>query len=311
MLSKTGCHVILTTPAAMRFAAASPIVKQLDGIQALQAAPDGAVRVFRAYFDDQNSTYALTNPGWAWQRVKAGLKGYNHPRLYVQALCEFSQGDRVSLLAFTAGFVAAAHADGYKVVGFNFSTGNPQVADVAYYRANGWGGVDAIGCDEYWGDEGFTADEALRHRIWHQNGDPPIVITECGRDSVEQGTAGWEKSNVTAAQYIGEIVAYDAALQQDDYVLGAVVFTSGPSQDWQNYSTDDISDQLIQEDTNVDEATQNALIAMEAKQNTLLTEALKRFRQGKFDGADGIDGLIVALEGGKPLDFTPSYPPKA
>ena len=57
----------------------------------------------------------------------------------------------------------------------------------------------------------------------------------------------------------------------------------------------------------MDEATQTALIEMEARQNALLTQALVAFRQGKFTGADGIDGIIVALTG-KPLEFEPTYP---
>jgi len=44
------------------------------------------------------------------------------------------------------------------------------------------------------------------------------------------------------------------------------------------------------------------------QQVSYLTEALKRLRQGKFDGADGIDGAIVALQGGQPLDFQPTWP---
>lgn len=43
-------------------------------------------------------------------------------------------------------------------------------------------------------------------------------------------------------------------------------------------------------------------------QEALQTEAWRRLRQGKFDGPDGIDAVIVALQGGKPLDFVPSFP---
>ena len=56
------------------------------------------------------------------------------------------------------------------------------------------------------------------------------------------------------------------------------------------------------------EQTQDAKIAQEATQNTDLVEALRRIRQGKWTGADGVDGMIVALQGGAPLDFTPSFP---
>jgi hypothetical protein len=40
-----------------------------------------------------------------------------------------------------------------------------------------------------------------------------------------------------------------------------------------------------------------------------LTEALKRLREGRFEGAGGLDAMIVALQGGQPLNFTPSWPP--
>jgi hypothetical protein len=43
-------------------------------------------------------------------------------------------------------------------------------------------------------------------------------------------------------------------------------------------------------------------------QEMLQTEAWRRLRQGKFGGPDGIDAVIVALQGGTPLDFTPSFP---
>ena len=49
---------------------------------------------------------------------------------------------------------------------------------------------------------------------------------------------------------------------------------------------------------------------MLADQNALITEGFRRIRQGKWEGADGLDAIIVALQGGKPLDFTPSFPPK-
>lgn len=43
-------------------------------------------------------------------------------------------------------------------------------------------------------------------------------------------------------------------------------------------------------------------------QNGLLVEAWRRFRQGQFAGAGGIDGLIVTLQGGGKLGLTATYP---
>lgn len=63
--------------------------------------------------------------------------------------------------------------------------------------------------------------------------------------------------------------------------------------------------------TTMDEATQNAMIAMIAAQNALLTRALVAIREGRWTGADSVDGLIVALNGGKlPDGYRPVFPPK-
>lgn len=68
--------------------------------------------------------------------------------------------------------------------------------------------------------------------------------------------------------------------------------------------------QINKEQNNMalDPEVESAMVEMEARQNAALTEMWKRFRQGKFSGADGIDGKIVELQGGTPLDFTPTYP---
>ena len=50
-------------------------------------------------------------------------------------------------------------------------------------------------------------------------------------------------------------------------------------------------------------------VQMLLNQNTILTNMWSLFRQGKFTGASGIDGEIVAMQGGKPLSFNPTYPP--
>jgi hypothetical protein len=47
-------------------------------------------------------------------------------------------------------------------------------------------------------------------------------------------------------------------------------------------------------------------------QNAIITQALIDFRHGRFEGADGMDGKIVALNGGVlPDGWAPSYPPLA
>lgn len=55
----------------------------------------------------------------------------------------------------------------------------------------------------------------------------------------------------------------------------------------------------------MDEQTQQAMIAMEAKQNGLLTDAIKALRTGKF--AD-LDTIYCALKDIPAPDYTPSFP---
>lgn len=55
----------------------------------------------------------------------------------------------------------------------------------------------------------------------------------------------------------------------------------------------------------MDEPTQEAMIKMEAKQNGLLTDAIKAIRTGKF--AD-LDTIYCALKDIPKPDYTPSFP---
>lgn len=57
----------------------------------------------------------------------------------------------------------------------------------------------------------------------------------------EGGVKGWKLSGLTDAQYISLLLAYDAEIRKDPYVLGATVFTAGPTPDWNQFATDSIS----------------------------------------------------------------------
>ncbi len=59
----------------------------------------------------------------------------------------------------------------------------------------------------------------------------------------------------------------------------------------------------------MDEATQQAMIEMEAKQNQLLTDLIKQIRTGHWTGAGSVDGIYCALKGGIAApDYTPTFP---
>lgn len=311
---KLGPHVIRPTPEALTWARQASIVKQIDGTEALRAAPDGAVRVFRHYEPNQTIT---AEPNVIASRILNALGGYRHPRLYVEIFNEVAQrlGEALEQhVALVRGVTLRLHWAGVKVAGFSFSTGQPDLASWAYLASQSFAGVDAVAIHEYWGSQGFTREQALRHRQVHEflHGEhPPFLVTECGRDAIQGGMAGWKRNGISAEQYVAELRAYANEIERDTYVLGATVFTAGPTPDWDAFSTDDLdvgglmSTQLDLEARIARLEQQNAQLL---QQNALLTEAWKRFRQGKFSGADGIDGLIVAMQGGKPLDFTPSYP---
>jgi len=61
-----------------------------------------------------------------------------------------------------------------------------------------------------------------------------------GRDEIDRegGRRGWRLSGISGDQYLAELSAYEAELVKDAYVVGATVFTSGPTTDWQAYGLD-------------------------------------------------------------------------
>jgi len=78
----------------------------------------------------------------------------------------------------------------------------------------------------------------------------PLVITECGIDGMVGDRPGppgkgwqdfvgyWEGIGMGPdgpGNYVEQLAWYDAALQQDDYVLGAAIFAAAASPGWQSY----------------------------------------------------------------------------
>ncbi len=242
---KVGCH-LQTNPVSdpgMEWAKQAAIVKQMDGTAALRAAQPGAIKVFRKYFSQQ----PLSDPiGHAAEIVQA-LGGYHDDNLYVELYNECYQ-DRPALddyITWTEQAAVFLHGAGYKVAGFGFSTGNPTVYPDAwkYLRSRGYGGVNAISMHEYWnGRTGLLTDwNALRHRQVHQwtgGQHPPFIISECGADAVEGGPSGWKLCGISAASYVTQLTHFEMEIEQDDYVLGAVVFGGSPTPDWWAFSTD-------------------------------------------------------------------------
>lgn len=247
---KLGPHVIIPTAAALRWAEHAPVVKAIDTVLPFERAPDRALRIFRHYFTSEEqrtlSGYELA------QHIIAALGRYRHPRLVVELINEPSitnATEAQALLERTRHATRVLHSAGLKVAGFSFSTGAP--GDLALWdvlRAGDYAGVDYVALHEYWGNQGFTPWHALRHRLVHERtqGDhPPFLITECGRDAVEGGGAGWQLSGISAAWYLSELEQYAELLDADGYVHGATVFTAGPTDDWWAFDVDGLVDGLV------------------------------------------------------------------
>ena len=72
-------------------------------------------------------------------------------------------------------------------------------------------------------------DQAGRHRqVYSQYGlTIPLIITETGIDSNgDPNTGGW-RAHTNATDYFNQLKWYDAELQNDSYVKGAIIFSYG------------------------------------------------------------------------------------
>jgi len=231
---KLGPHVIIPTERSQAWARAAPIVKALDDPAPLIVARADAIRVWRAYFPEQAPE---ANPYTVRDHILASLKGYNHLRLYCELFNEVSP--TVAYVPLFRSVTRLLHEAGYKVCGPSWSTGSYSADD--WVMAKGMG-LDAFSLHGYWANQGFSQWNALRYRQFWKPGDPPVIITECGRDAIEGGLGGWKRDGLTATAYTAELARYGRELEKDPYVLGATVFTGGRSDDpaWQYFYTDEL-----------------------------------------------------------------------
>ena len=66
----------------------------------------------------------------------------------------------------------------------------------------------------------------------------PVAFTECGLDPVL-----WEPGQPTGGRqerFVEEMIWYDAKLREDDYVIGAAMFTLGPTWEWEYYDYEEL-----------------------------------------------------------------------
>lgn len=240
MVALLGPHIQKYSEAGKRWARVAPITKLLDDPGLFIDTPDGSLKIFRAYVGDDN--HRVTD---VLNAIDQRLKGYRHANLYVEPMNMPSPWRLEDTIAFFRAIVPELHSRGLKVAGPTWSTGNPEVAATEVFRSVQWCGLDMLSFHTYWGNESFTPWHALRpNRLW-QNGDPPWVALEGGRDLVEGGQGGWKKDGVSAQQYIAELFSCDALHQKSPGYRGMTPFTCGPNQDWINFDLDGIVDEII------------------------------------------------------------------
>jgi hypothetical protein len=245
-LSKLGPHDLRGLPVGLLWASRAPIVKSVGSTAAIRAAPEHALRVYRWPWSEveQDRILKLIDAAEVIGRLLGGLAGYRHPRLHVELLNEVHRDRSPEYRALALKAVPLLRAQGLKVALPSWSTGSYEQEDWDGWRAIGWAGADAIALHAYWGDQGFSPWHALRYERFWEPGDPPVIVSECGRDAVEGGRGGWRADGLTDERYLRDLVAYDAALARDPYVHGACVFTSSPSPDWANYDIDPLCQRL-------------------------------------------------------------------
>jgi len=230
----------------MAWSRVAPTVKALDSTEPLSIARPDAVRVFRRYFRGQPTTTADA------QRVAAeiivALGGYYHHKLYVEIYNELGRDEIRASLDFFRTVTHILQIVGYKVALPCWATGNFEAEDWDLLRSLNWLGADCIALHAYWNRNGLTEWNALRYRKYWRLNDPPILITECGRDRVRDGdfgsyigAEGWKLDGVSREAYLAEARAFDCEISKDSYVIGAHWFTIGEDDRWRFYGLDDMA----------------------------------------------------------------------
>ncbi len=232
-MSQLGPHIIHSTSQALAWTRRAGGVKALDNPAVLAAAPPDAIRIHRHYWPVAEQRLDA-DPQAVAVAILTSLGGYRHPRLYCEVYNEIGRQQTAAYALLLRAVVPILHAAGVLVAGPSWSTGD--------YEAEHWGmiraiGLDAISLHAYWGNQGLTQWHALRYRsYWRPGIDPPVLITECGRDAIEGGNGGWRKDNISGEGYTAELARFESELERDGVV--GVVFTGGPTDDWAAFSTD-------------------------------------------------------------------------
>jgi hypothetical protein len=159
--------------------------------------------------------------------------------------------------------IADANENEYKLALFSYSTGVPQwhhweaiVETGVFARAKEGGHVLALHeydwpvMNQRWGeptedlppyeDRGVLAGRyryLYRDFLIPRDEVIPLVITECGLDPV---VGGPDLEQPWQERYVKEMAWYDTRLREDDYVVGAAMFSVGTFKQWVRYDYEEL-----------------------------------------------------------------------
>lgn len=250
-LTCIGPHDIQGWPLGVAWAAGASIAKSVGNVAAISAVSTGGVTIFRWQFSEVEQSdlldHAAINPKGAAQRlvgtILAVLGGYRRAGLHVELLNEIGKSRRAAYVALCKEAIPLLKAAGLKVCGPSWATGDFEQEDWDAFVNLGW---DAIALHAYWSSNGFSKWNALRWQQYWKPGQPLVLITECGRDRVRDGTLsvndgyipvsgtnfGFKAQGITDEDFLKELEAYDLKLKADPAVMGATGFTTSPTDDW-------------------------------------------------------------------------------
>ena len=160
-------------------------------------------------------------------------------RIAFEGFNEISGSRNAAYCAFEVERMRLLHELGLNAVVGNFSIGTPALSAWAVYRPmlQAMREGDLLGLHEYWVD---TSDidnrwHCGRWRLSRELEGVPIVVTECGRDRVEnKGAAGWMRT-CGPDEFVGDLHKYNALLEQS-HIYGAAVFTVGGTDEWRPFN---------------------------------------------------------------------------
>lgn len=250
-----GVHVLYATEAARAVARTADVVKVIGpwSTHVLHDAKPGATTIYRHHWTPTNQDGLLAAGRDGAHRavmvIHDELRRQDAHPTYIESLNETHQRLAAGLeahIAWLRHFTEFAHALGYQVIGFNFSTGGVEYPDLEACVYAGWAGVDVVGIREYWG-QGFDHRGRTINliRAAAENAGravPRIFVGECGRDTVGAGPRlGWRAQGVTAEYFARELADYAAACAALDihvtpYTWGAN-YGGGP-QPWDSFDLD-------------------------------------------------------------------------